>query len=311
MWLTHKTHKNNKLDSLLRRRKVRNTKSVCEKRRRRTKLDNSANAHQRRFSDYLKIIFRYQKNKFAIKTTWKKNCFCERILSHHHSFHLSVFFSFVWNVTARAGNQKVQWPPKHTQNVRARVCRKKITKWLFSEVSYTKWAEKAASESRRKDAQSRIDDNEEFLRLAFLVFRLDKAKAGIALKVDAGCRMILGGWLFCDFFGTWCCGWFGTFFNAFCIFRFSILSWFLFLLVLFEKQSFGHLTNNLKRRLATFHELKTVKNRMHINYIQDSRNVWLVLLLCHFLSHFVFSYYFRHCQTHHRLADVQKSIKRN
>lgn len=51
---------------------------MCEYRRRRTKLDNSANAHQRRCSDYLKIVFRYQKNKFAIKTTWKKNCFCEK-----------------------------------------------------------------------------------------------------------------------------------------------------------------------------------------------------------------------------------------
>lgn len=76
MWLTHKIHKNNKPDSQLRRHDVRNTKNVCKQRRRRAKLDNSANAHQRRFSDYLKIVFRYQKNKFAIKTTWKKNCFC-------------------------------------------------------------------------------------------------------------------------------------------------------------------------------------------------------------------------------------------
>lgn len=104
---------------------------------------------------------------------------------------------------SQSGKSKVQWPPKHTQNVRARVCRKKITKWLYSEVSYTKWAEKAAIEWRRKDAQNRIDDNEEFLRLAFLVFRLDKATAGIALEVDAGCRIILGCRLFWSYFRTW------------------------------------------------------------------------------------------------------------
>lgn len=179
MWLTHKTHKNNKLDSLLRRRKVRNTKSVCEKRRRRTKLDNSANAHQRRFSDYLKIVFRYQKNEFAIKTTGKKNCFCERILSHHHSFHLSVFFRLYEMLQPEREIKRFNDHQSTHKMCALEFVAKKITKWLFSEVSYTKWAEKATIESRRKDAQSRIDDNEEFLRSAFLVFRLDKAKAGI------------------------------------------------------------------------------------------------------------------------------------